>query len=168
MIGQSAMEYLHVLQRKWPQVRQIKQRLSLDLLSSVRNNILLSHTGFSLSAYKRNKRKMELAEGTDAEHHQMKKRRQSSENVSFVLRVKVYNESDKWSTSLLVGIDVMLLVSNQYVFIKNNYFDCLKWTTSKMVKIMEIVLLLKPYQQYYKYVLNFFISPFIIFFCQHS
>uniref|UniRef100_A0A667YZE7 Threonine aspartase 1 n=1 Tax=Myripristis murdjan TaxID=586833 RepID=A0A667YZE7_9TELE len=37
-------------------------------------------TKFSLSAYKRNKRKMELAEKMDTGHNQTKKRRQSSEN----------------------------------------------------------------------------------------
>uniref|UniRef100_A0A8C4D8V0 Taspase, threonine aspartase, 1 n=1 Tax=Dicentrarchus labrax TaxID=13489 RepID=A0A8C4D8V0_DICLA len=37
-------------------------------------------TKFSLSAYKRNKRKMELAEKIDTGHNQAKKRRQSSEN----------------------------------------------------------------------------------------
>ncbi|KAF7668786.1 hypothetical protein LDENG_00288220 [Lucifuga dentata] len=37
-------------------------------------------TKFSLSAYKRNKRKMELAEKMDMEHNQTKRRRQSSEN----------------------------------------------------------------------------------------
>uniref|UniRef100_A0A3Q3SKX9 Taspase, threonine aspartase, 1 n=1 Tax=Mastacembelus armatus TaxID=205130 RepID=A0A3Q3SKX9_9TELE len=37
-------------------------------------------TKFSLSAYKRNKRKMELAEKIDTGHKQTKKRRQSSEN----------------------------------------------------------------------------------------
>ncbi|XP_068183869.1 threonine aspartase 1 isoform X2 [Antennarius striatus] len=37
-------------------------------------------TKFSLSAYKRNKRKMELAEKMDTGHNQGKKRRQSSEN----------------------------------------------------------------------------------------
>ncbi|KAM9727470.1 threonine aspartase 1 isoform 1-T3 [Menidia menidia] len=37
-------------------------------------------TKFSLSAYKRNKRKMELAERMDTGHNQTKKRRQSSEN----------------------------------------------------------------------------------------
>uniref|UniRef100_A0AAQ5WXE8 Threonine aspartase 1 n=1 Tax=Amphiprion ocellaris TaxID=80972 RepID=A0AAQ5WXE8_AMPOC len=37
---------------------------------------------FSLSAYKRNKRKMELAEKMDTGQNQTKKRRQSSENVS--------------------------------------------------------------------------------------
>uniref|UniRef100_A0A8D3DU68 Taspase, threonine aspartase, 1 n=1 Tax=Scophthalmus maximus TaxID=52904 RepID=A0A8D3DU68_SCOMX len=37
-------------------------------------------TKFSLSAYKRNKRKMELAEKMDSGHNQTKKRRQSSEN----------------------------------------------------------------------------------------
>ncbi|KAI3363070.1 hypothetical protein L3Q82_011730 [Scortum barcoo] len=45
-------------------------------------------TKFSLSAYKRNKRKMELAEKMDTGHNQTKKRRQSSENVSTVLSVK--------------------------------------------------------------------------------
>lgn len=44
-----------------------------------------SHTEFSLSAYKRNKRKMELAEKLDTGHNQTKKRRQSSENVSSML-----------------------------------------------------------------------------------
>uniref|UniRef100_A0A671YRP2 Threonine aspartase 1 n=1 Tax=Sparus aurata TaxID=8175 RepID=A0A671YRP2_SPAAU len=39
---------------------------------------------FSLSAYKRNKRKMELAEKLDTGHNQTKKRRQSCENVSFI------------------------------------------------------------------------------------
>ncbi|XP_053731728.1 threonine aspartase 1 [Synchiropus splendidus] len=37
-------------------------------------------TKFSLSAYKRNKRKMEIAEGMDAGNNQVKKLRQSSEN----------------------------------------------------------------------------------------
>lgn len=37
-------------------------------------------TKFSLSAYKRNKRKMELAEKMDTGHNQAKRRRQSSEN----------------------------------------------------------------------------------------
>ncbi|KAJ8360349.1 hypothetical protein SKAU_G00168740 [Synaphobranchus kaupii] len=37
-------------------------------------------TKFSLSAYKRNKRKMELAEKVESEYKQTKKRRQSSEN----------------------------------------------------------------------------------------
>lgn len=37
-------------------------------------------TKFSLSAYKRNKRKMELAEKMDTGHNQTKRRRQSSEN----------------------------------------------------------------------------------------
>lgn len=37
---------------------------------------------FSLSAYKRNKRKMEMAEKMDTGHNQTKKKRQSSENVS--------------------------------------------------------------------------------------
>lgn len=37
-------------------------------------------TKFSLSAYRRNKRKMELAEKMDTGHNQSKKRRQSSEN----------------------------------------------------------------------------------------
>ncbi|XP_068597358.1 threonine aspartase 1 [Brachionichthys hirsutus] len=37
-------------------------------------------TKFSLSAYKRNKRKMELAEKMDTGHNQRKKRRQSNEN----------------------------------------------------------------------------------------
>ncbi|XP_060943439.1 threonine aspartase 1 [Limanda limanda] len=41
-------------------------------------------TKFSLSAYKRNKRKMELAEKMDTGENQKKKRRQSSENVSSV------------------------------------------------------------------------------------
>uniref|UniRef100_A0A7N8YM26 Threonine aspartase 1 n=1 Tax=Mastacembelus armatus TaxID=205130 RepID=A0A7N8YM26_9TELE len=45
-------------------------------------------TKFSLSAYKRNKRKMELAEKIDTGHKQTKKRRQSSENVSAVLSVR--------------------------------------------------------------------------------
>lgn len=44
---------------------------------------ILSHTEFSLSAYRRNKRKMELAE--KMEPGQTKRRRQSSENVSFVI-----------------------------------------------------------------------------------
>ncbi|XP_044069178.1 threonine aspartase 1 isoform X2 [Siniperca chuatsi] len=39
-------------------------------------------TKFSLSAYKRNKRKMELAEKMDTGHNQTKKRRQSSENAA--------------------------------------------------------------------------------------
>lgn len=43
------------------------------------------HTEFSLSAYKRNKRKMELAEKLDTGHNQTKKRRQSTENVSSML-----------------------------------------------------------------------------------
>lgn len=37
---------------------------------------------FSLSAYKRNKRKMELAEKMESGHNQIKKRRQSTETVS--------------------------------------------------------------------------------------
>ncbi|XP_034464052.1 threonine aspartase 1 [Hippoglossus hippoglossus] len=41
-------------------------------------------TKFSLSAYKRNKRKMELAEKMDTGENPKKKRRQSSENVSSV------------------------------------------------------------------------------------
>ncbi|XP_062257387.1 threonine aspartase 1 [Platichthys flesus] len=41
-------------------------------------------TKFSLSAYKRNKRKMELAEKMDTGENQKKKRRQSSENTSSV------------------------------------------------------------------------------------
>lgn len=46
-------------------------------------------TEFSLSAYKRNKRKMELAEKMDTGHNQTKRRRQSNENVSAVLSVKI-------------------------------------------------------------------------------
>lgn len=53
---------------------------------AVERNIL-SHAEFSLSAYKRNKRKMELAEKMDTGHNQTKKRRQSSENVSTALFV---------------------------------------------------------------------------------
>ncbi|XP_061084731.1 threonine aspartase 1 isoform X2 [Conger conger] len=41
-------------------------------------------TKFSLSAYKRNKRKMELAERAESEYKQTKKRRQSSENGGLV------------------------------------------------------------------------------------
>lgn len=41
-------------------------------------------TKFSLSAYKRNKRKMELAEKAESEYKQAKKRRQSSENGGLV------------------------------------------------------------------------------------
>lgn len=47
-------------------------------------DVIFSHTEFSLSAYKRNKRKMELAEKIDTGHNHTKKRRQSSENVSTV------------------------------------------------------------------------------------
>lgn len=56
-----------------------------DLLSFIWMQLgpILSHPEFSLSAYKRNKRKMELAEKMDAGQNQTKKRRQSSENVSF-------------------------------------------------------------------------------------
>lgn len=46
---------------------------------------VLYRAEFSLSAYKRNKRKMELAEKMDTGHNQRKKRRQSSETVSVVL-----------------------------------------------------------------------------------
>ena len=49
----------------------------------------MSHAEFSLSAYKRNKRKMELAEKMDTGHNQTKKRRQSSENVSSIISVNV-------------------------------------------------------------------------------
>lgn len=48
-----------------------------------------THTEFSLSAYKRNKRKMELAEKMDTGHNQRKKRRQSSETVSTMLSIKM-------------------------------------------------------------------------------
>lgn len=47
-------------------------------------NIIL-HAEFSLSAYKRNKRKMELAEKIESGHNQIKKRRQSPETVSLIL-----------------------------------------------------------------------------------
>lgn len=40
---------------------------------------------FSLSAYKRNKRKMELAEKMDPGQNQRKRRRKSSETVSAVM-----------------------------------------------------------------------------------
>ena len=41
---------------------------------------------FSLSAYKRNKRKMEIAEKMDTPENPMKRRRQSSETVSTLLQ----------------------------------------------------------------------------------
>lgn len=44
------------------------------------------YSEFSLSAYKRNKRKMEVAEKMDTEHNQTKKRRLSGDNVSTFLK----------------------------------------------------------------------------------
>lgn len=43
-------------------------------------------TGFSLAAFKRNKRKLELAEKVETDLIQLKKRRQSNEKVSLCFR----------------------------------------------------------------------------------
>lgn len=61
----------------------------LQLVWIPTNECISSHTEFSLSAYKRNKRKMELAEKMDTGHKQTKKRRQSSENVSTIITVNI-------------------------------------------------------------------------------
>uniref|UniRef100_A0A3P8R6Q2 Threonine aspartase 1 n=1 Tax=Astatotilapia calliptera TaxID=8154 RepID=A0A3P8R6Q2_ASTCA len=57
-----------------------KGKLSAGRIPPWKKKPILSHPEFSLSAYKRNKRKMELAEKMDTGHNQTKKRRQSSEN----------------------------------------------------------------------------------------
>lgn len=112
------MECHRAFQRKWPPVSFAAQiyeyaltkkgfccccctNLNQDtvLKTTVGNGAFISmecirlrfsflHTEFSLSAYKRNKRKMELAEKMDTGHNQAKKRRQSSENVSTMLSVE--------------------------------------------------------------------------------
>lgn len=68
---------------------------------------MYSHTEFSLSAYKRNKRKMELAEKMDTGHNQTKKRRQSSENVSTMISVKIRT--------------IILMASSVF------FLDCIPW-----------------------------------------
>lgn len=65
---------------------------------------ILSHPEFSLSAYKRNKRKMELAEKMDTGHNQTKKRRQSSENVSDMLSVKILTVVSIFFLSCVISI----------------------------------------------------------------
>lgn len=59
---------------------------------------------------------MELAEGTDAGVNHKKKRRQSSENVSFVPRAQI---QIKFLCRVLEC--VLLLVSNQYFSIQTRY-----------------------------------------------
>jgi taspase (threonine aspartase 1) len=46
----------------------------------------VSFIGFSLAAFKRNKRKLELAERVETDFIQLKKRRQSSEKVRSCLK----------------------------------------------------------------------------------
>lgn len=60
------------------------QTAASDYVERLNWTVLFLPAEFSLSAYRRNKRKMELAENMEAEHIQTKKRRQSSETVSAV------------------------------------------------------------------------------------
>lgn len=132
MIGLSAMEYHHALQIKWPPVStfalirkhklsktrinrsykvtpkylhlKISRKTWLNFCGCRKKKTILSHPEFSLSAYKRNKRKMELAEKMDTGHNQTKKRRQSSENVSDMLSVKILTVVSIFFLSCVISI----------------------------------------------------------------
>lgn len=121
MIGLSAMEYRHALQIKWPPVStfaligsykvtpkylhlKISRKTWLNFCGCRKKKTILSHPEFSLSAYKRNKRKMELAEKMDTGHNQTKKRRQSSENVSDMLSVKILTVVSIFFLSCVISI----------------------------------------------------------------
>ena len=65
--------------------------------------MLFSIVGFSLAAFKRNKRKLELAERVETDFIQLKRRRQSSAKVRRCLK--------NW---LMHGRDVVDLLLEQY------------------------------------------------------